>query len=234
MITLFATGPMFNLPQASPFAIKAEMLLKLAGVDYTTKTADLRKAPKGKMPWIDDAGTIIADSAFIKKHLEDKYGADFSGHFDARAGAIGLCAERMVEDHFYWMNVTIRWFNDENFYKGPAHFFKSVPALIRPLIIKKVRKSLRDNLHAQGLGRHTEAERHYLATLAVGALSDLLGDQPYILGERVSGYDASVFGGLASAEADYFESPLGDLIRSHDNLVTYLKRIKSEFFQAKA
>ncbi len=34
MITLYSFGPFFGLPDASPFVMKGEMLLKLAGLPY--------------------------------------------------------------------------------------------------------------------------------------------------------------------------------------------------------
>ncbi len=61
MITLYTFGPAFGLPDPSPFVMKAMMLLKLAGLDYVEKRADVRRAPKGKLPYIDDDGTIVAD-----------------------------------------------------------------------------------------------------------------------------------------------------------------------------
>lgn len=230
MITLYGTGPMFGLPAASPFVIKAEILLKMASVEYRNAKADLRSAPKGKMPWIDDNGTIVADTAFIKKHLEDHHGADFTGGYDARALGHGLALERMMEDHAYWMNTCIRWLQDGNFFKGPVHFFDSAPAPIRPLIVKLVRRQVRKSAHAHGMSRHNDAERLHLATLLVNALANVLGDNDYMLGQRVSGADASVYGHLASIEAPFFESPMGDLVRERPNLMTYLHRMREMYF----
>lgn len=40
----------------SPFVTKAEVLLKMAGLSYRTDITGLRKAPKGKLPYIEDDG----------------------------------------------------------------------------------------------------------------------------------------------------------------------------------
>ena len=58
MITLYTFGPAFGLPDMSPFVTKAEMLLKLAGLDYRTDSNGFSKAPKGKLPYIDDDGDV--------------------------------------------------------------------------------------------------------------------------------------------------------------------------------
>ena len=46
MITLYTFGPYFGLPDASPFVIKAMLLLKFAGLDYHEDRGGFRKAPK--------------------------------------------------------------------------------------------------------------------------------------------------------------------------------------------
>src|SRR5205823_1488916 len=77
MITLYTFGPAFGLPDPSPFVTKAEILLKMAALPYRTDSTGFRKAPKGKLPYIDDDGERVADSTFIRLHIEKKYGFDF-------------------------------------------------------------------------------------------------------------------------------------------------------------
>ena len=88
MITVYTFGPAFGLPDPSPFVTKGEVLLKLSGLPYQTKRADVRKAPKGKLPYIDDDGTVVADSTFIRFHLEDKHGIDFDKGFPPEQRAV--------------------------------------------------------------------------------------------------------------------------------------------------
>ncbi len=78
MITLYTFGPAFGLPDPSPFVTKAEVLLKLARLPYEKKRADVRKAPKGKLPFIkDESGAVVADSTLIRFYLEHNRGIDF-------------------------------------------------------------------------------------------------------------------------------------------------------------
>ena len=85
MITLYSFGPAFGLPDPSPFVMKAEVLLKMAGLSYRADTKGLRGAPKGKLPYIEDDGERIADSTFIRWHIEKKYGFDFDRGLSAEA-----------------------------------------------------------------------------------------------------------------------------------------------------
>ena len=183
MITLYTFGPFFGLPDASPFVMKGEMLLKLAKLEYQTSTKGFLRAPKGKLPYIDDNGTIVADSTLIRLHLEQKHGIDFDRALSARERGIAWATEKMLEDHLYWVLVYWRWMKDENFAKGPANFFKRAPAFIRPLIIWKVRGNVRRSLHAHGIGRHNEAEMTAMSDRAFEALSQLLGENQYLMGD---------------------------------------------------
>ena len=70
MITLYGFGAGFGLPEISPFVTKTEVQLKMAGLAYRKDRARPPASPKGQLPYIDDAGARIADSTFIRAHLE--------------------------------------------------------------------------------------------------------------------------------------------------------------------
>ena len=99
MITLYTFGPKFGLPDPSPFCMKALVLLKMAGLEYKTAPADLKKAPKGKAPYMDDNGTLIADATFIRFHLEKTRGVDFDKGLSDAERATAWAFEKLVEDH---------------------------------------------------------------------------------------------------------------------------------------
>jgi len=230
VITLYAFGSYFGLPDASPFVMKAEMLLKLAKVEYQTNTRGFLRAPKGKLPYIDDDGTVVADSTLIRLHLEQKHGVDFDRALTAREKGIAWATDKMLEDHVYWALVYWRWMNDENFYKGPANFFKRAPAIIRPLVIWKVRGNVRRNLHAHGFGRHTEAEMTSMSDRAFESLSQLLGDNRYLMGDQPCGADATAFAFIAGSLCSHFKSPAHDKARTLPNLIAYRDRMMAEFY----
>ena len=77
MIKLYQFAPAFGLPNASPFCMKVETYLRMAGLPHELVNDGLRvmKAPKGKLPFIDDDGVVVADSTFIIEHLQRRYGA---------------------------------------------------------------------------------------------------------------------------------------------------------------
>src|SRR5687768_14957509 len=100
-ITLFGFGEGFGLPEVSPYVTKTEIHLKMAGLAYHKDLSGFAKAPKGKLPYIDD-GEIVADSTFIRAHLEKKYALDLDAGLDAAQRALSWTVERMLEDHLAW------------------------------------------------------------------------------------------------------------------------------------
>ena len=113
MITLNGFGPAFGLPDPSPFVTKVEVLLKMAGLEFRTAANGLRKAPKRKLPYIDDGGTILADSTFIRGHIEKKYGFSFDRDLSAEERAVAWAFEKMADEHLYWaMCIRAGWITE--------------------------------------------------------------------------------------------------------------------------
>lgn len=232
MITLYTFGSAFGLPDASPFVMKAHVLLKMAGQPYQVDKKGFSKAPKGKLPYIDDAGTVVADSTFIRWHLEKKYGVDFDQWLSPEQRAVAWAVEKMLEDNLYWIGVYWRWLNDANFAKMAAVFFKPVPAPLRGLVQALVRRSVRKTVKAQGIARHSEADMTAIGAKGMDALATLLGDKPYLMGDQPCGTDAMMFASLASSLCPHFDGPMKQVIGRHANLVAYEARMRQRYFPA--
>ena len=230
MITLYTFGPAFGLPDMSPFVMKAEMLLKLAGLDYRMDTNGFSKAPKGKLPYIDDAGEIVADSTFIRRHIERKYGIDLDQGLDSEQRAISWAFERMFEDHVYWAFLHARWVDDANFNRGPRVYFDRLPIPMRFIVPRVVRRQLKAQIMGHGIGRHTDAEIVELGTRSLDAAADFLGHKAYMMGPEPSGLDATAFAFLAGALCPLFETPLRAAAERHDNVKGYVARMAERFY----
>ena len=60
--------------------MKSLAQMRMSGLDFEMEVCDPRKAPKRKGPWLDDNGTAIPDSTFIRWHLEREHGIDFDAN----------------------------------------------------------------------------------------------------------------------------------------------------------
>jgi glutathione S-transferase len=230
MITLYTFGRRFGLPDASPFVMKAEVLLKMSGLEFRCVAGGLRGAPKGKLPFIDDDGVKLADSTFIRFHLEQRHRIDFDAHLTPEQQGVAWACEKMLEDHLYWAVLHWRWIDEVSFAKGPATFFDIVPAPLRPLVRRMVRNSVRKNLHAHGLGRHSVEEINLLGKRDLDALASILGNKPYLMGALRCGADATLFAFVAGVLCKHFDNPLRTHAERHANLVAYNERMMHEFY----
>jgi glutathione S-transferase len=230
MLTLYAFGPGFGLPDPSPFVTKAEVLLKMAGVPYRKDTTGFKKAPKGKLPYIDDGGLLVADSTFIRLHLQRRYDIDFDAGLSPSERGVAWAFEKMCEDHLYWALVHSRFMDDANFNAGPRRFFDGAPAPIRPLIVAMVRRQVRRTLWGHGMGRHSEEEIAQLAVRDLAAIADFLGDKPYLMGSRPCGADATVFAFVAGCFPARFKTPIRIAAELQPNLVAYRDRMLAQYY----
>ena len=233
MIKLYTFGSYFGLPDASPFVTKAIALLKIAQIPYEAHVVDpknLGKTPKGKLPYIDDEGEIIADSTFIRWHIEKKYSYDYERDLSSSEKNTAWALEKMLEDNFYWILMHSRWMDDTNFAKGPAHFFDDVPVIARGLVRSMVRRSTATSLKAHGMGRYTPTERLAIATKDIAAVAGILGDKPYLFGNEPCGADATAYAFISGVLCPNFESSERRVVESHSNLVAYVARMKTRYF----
>jgi glutathione S-transferase len=230
MLTLFTTGARFGLPDASPFVVKALVLMKMSGLAFETKPANFPKAPRGKVPYISDGGRIIGDSTLIRWHLERQHGIDFDAGLTPEQKAAGWAFERLAEDHLYFAIVEGRWLVQENFDKGPREFFGFAPAPLRPLIIAIMKRKVRQQLYGQGLGRHARADIAAFAARDLEALSILLGDKPWAFGDAPKGADATLWAMVTSALCPHFEMEVRRAAECFPNLIAYRDRGMARWF----
>jgi glutathione S-transferase len=230
MITLYTFGPAWGLPDPSPFVNKAAVLLRMAGLPFQSDTTGFRKAPRGKLPYIRDGDTAVSDSTMIRLHIEQRYNIDFDRDLTPQERAIAWAAEKLCEDHLYWLIVHARWIEGRNFERGPARFFKPLPVPVRPLIKWLVRRKVRSDLRGQGTGRYTQAERTILAGRAFESISAILGDRRYLMGEKPCGADATVFAFVSGSLCPVFETVLREKAGAYPNLISYCQRLAQHYF----
>src|SRR5262245_48963646 len=109
MITLYQFGTAWGLPNISPFCIKVETYLRMAGLPYKACVGDPRKSPNRKLPAIDDDGQFVCDSSLILTHLKHKYGDKLDAKLTVEQRALGQLLRRTFEEGFYWSLVYAQW-----------------------------------------------------------------------------------------------------------------------------
>ncbi len=231
MIRLHQFPRCFGLPNASPFCMKVETYLRLAGVDHEIVVmADPRKAPKGKGPYITDGERTIADSHFILLYLKETCGDPLGEGLSERDRALYRALVRMCEEHLYFALVYLRWLTPEN---GPVlrdTFFASLPPPVRALIWPVMRFKIRRDLTGQGMARHSVAEIEQLGIEDLDVLSTVLGDDPFFGGEAPREVDCTTWAFIAGVLVPPFETRIKDVAAGRANLVAYHDRMIARVF----
>ena len=231
MIKLHQFAPAFGLPNASPFCMKAETWLRMAGLPFElVNDGDVLKAPKGKLPWIDDDGVAVADTSFIIDHLKARYGDKLDAGLSAFERAQALAFQRLIEENLYWAVVHTRWIDDDGWALTRPAFFGALPVPLRWILPPLARRGLRAELRGQGMGRHSAAEIHAIGCRDLTAIADFLGDKPFMLGPAPTTLDATAHAFLANLLWAPVDSPIARHARSRPTLEAYCQRMKARYF----
>jgi glutathione S-transferase len=230
-IRLHQFPAMLGIPNPSPFCMKVETWLRLAGLPYEVVVENNPAVgPLGKLPFIEDGGATVADSSSIIAHLSRTHAVKLDHNLRAAQRSHAHALQRMLEEHLYWALVYSRWIEDASWAVIGPTFFASVPALLRPLIMRISRNGVRRDLHGHGLGRHPREEIYRRAAEDIESLSAELGDQPYFLGGEPTSVDASAYAFLAGCWMAQLDTPLKALVGKHHNLTAYCTRMTGRCF----
>jgi glutathione S-transferase len=176
------------------------------------------------MPFIVDGGKPVADSTFILNHLTEHRGIALHETPEA------IAFQRLVEENLYFVLLYSRWIDKDGFAAIDRDFRSLFPPLVGRPFLRLLRRKLRNQAFAQGLGRHSHQEVYDIGSRDVSALARFLGDKKYFLGENFSGLDATAYGFLITILKQPIESELQLAVRSHGNLVAYCEREERDTF----
>lgn len=229
-ITLVQFPRRLGVPNPSPFCVKLELWLKLAGIPYTVDFKMMpNKGPKKKIPYIIENGKLIGDSTLIIEHLMKTRHIDIDAGLTDRERAFDLAVAGMCDERLYWYGVWDRWLGAGWPVISDA-FFSGIPGIIRPLIKIAAQRGVRKQLWAQGTGRHSDAEILAMAKRDIAALSSIIGDGPYVHGEKIRSVDAVVYAYVVNLTLIELDTSMTEMARAHANLVAYARRITEQYF----
>ncbi|MFI5299268.1 MAG: glutathione S-transferase family protein [Polyangiales bacterium] len=223
-------GRPFGMANLSPFCAKLELYLRMKGLPHEVCPASPRGAPKGKIPYVKlEDGTLMGDSQLIIERLEREHSPSMDAHLDDRQRAIGRVARRTLEEATYFIGMWHRWDRDQGWAVIRPVFEALLPPPAR-LFLPLIRRQVRGVLRGQGTGRHSLEELTAMGLADWDAIVTLIGEGPFLFGEKPTTFDATVF-----AFADAFlsvpaSSPLRDALLAKPALIAYRDRVKARWF----
>lgn len=215
-------------PSLSPFCIKLECHLRMAEIPYEVRPPDMRRAPKGKIPYVELDGTLVGDSQLVIDALVARHGDRLDGALTGEQRALARVTRRAIEEGAYFTSLYARWADPRGWEiaRGPVAAALGIPAL---LLFVGRRRALA-NLHGQGTGRHAPEDIYRAGIADWSAVSDLLGEGPYFFGERATSIDAVLFGFVTSTTVFPYDSPLRQHLLGLKNLIAHRDRVRARWF----
>ena len=229
-IKLFQFPRMFGIPNISPFCCKLETWLRMTKIPYEViDVFDPRRGPKGKVPFIEDAGQHLGDSSAIIEYLKNTRQVDPDAHLDERQTATSLLVQRTLEEHFAFITLYTHFIREDGWRESRA-FFDAIPVPARPLVTFLLRRQMRKALWLQGIARHSDKGIMTAAMADWKAVFTAMSGGPYFHGDQPSSIDATLFGAMATAALTPIKSPIRDFLRSQSKCMNYAERMMGRFF----
>ena len=228
MLTLIQFPRALGVMNASPFCMKVEVFLKLAGLPYQVDDRQLpMRLPKGKLPALRDGELLVCDSEAILAHLQQRYRDQLPPALREPERGADLALRRMIEEHSYFTVLWGRWIDDAAFGVVGPTFFGHLPRLLRGPVSALVRRKMRRDLIGQGMGRHSPAEIADRACADLDAVQAMLGERLFIGGAEPSALDATVYAFLANVLFVAIDSPVRRHLQAQAPLVAYAARMEA-------
>jgi glutathione S-transferase len=224
---------MYGLPNPSPFCMKLETYLRLAGIEHRVETIGARiKSPTGKAPFIDIDGKVMADSGLIINHLEASHGHPVDGKLTLAERGQSLAFQRMMEEHLYWVVVYMRWIDPatENARRGYLQELLGLPALLTPFVARAAARRIKKRLDAHGIGRHPPEVIWQMGIADVQALAHWLGNRAWGFGDTPTTFDACLAAAVGNILRTSWPNPLTAATAKHSNLVAHVERLMARCF----
>ena len=237
MMKMYGYLPAWGCSDMSPFVSYTDAYLRMAEIPFKAEIlyrGDLTSTPKGKLPWIVDTdGTNVSDTQLIQYYLEDKYGDKLDGWLSKEQKAHAALMNRAISEFWYWIVVQTRYRRDEDFaIYDPlwVKFLAWLPVEQRAKPVSDFRDHLLTQFWHHGTGRNSEEEVELIAAKITDAISVMLGDKPYLFGDKPSSLDANVYAALVHVMFTPFPSPIGQYPKTKPNLVAYTDRIFDKYY----
>lgn len=228
---LYGFGAGMGVLDPSPYVLKVMAYLNISGqaFDYIGDAGNLQKAPRGKLPFMEDSGEVITDSFNIICHIDKQLDKTVDDHLTAEQRSLAYLLGRSLDEDYYWFLVYSRWVESDgwalmkqNIADGmPFPLSKIIPLVARPSVVKKAK--------LQGVAKRDTDEIYQLVDETLLAFNTLLGEKTFLLSDQVSSLDAVAYSYFAQQVYGSQTLRFNQLIEKYPKLVAYVKRFHEQY-----
>ena len=230
MITLYQFRPWGGLPNPSPFCMKLETYLRMAGLAYEARPVLRPGSRTGKCPYIVIDGETLTDSNLIIAELESRFGHPVDGKLTLAQRAESLAFQRLLEEHLYWVAVYSRWVAQPKDLRRRFLENAGIPRALSGVAAWAGRRRYEKVLYAQGIGRHPPEVIWRLGISDLQAVAHWLSNRPFAFGEAPTVLDACLHAYVGNIIRAPWDNPLKAAALKHRTLVDHSTRMLARFF----
>jgi glutathione S-transferase len=230
MLKVHGAFEIWGIPDISPPCLKLKTYLRMAEIPYEDRPGDPRKGPTKKIPYVYDDETCIGDSNLILAYLKKKHGDPLDERLTDVERAQGHVIRRTLEESFYWHVLYPRWFVPEGIAHMKTAFARFMPPVIGGLVFGSIVRQTQRSAWGQGIARHKSEDIYAMGKADLDAVSAILGDKPFLFGERPSSFDASLFASVTSVLGFPGTNPLKTHAEGLANLVAFRDRVFARYW----
>jgi len=224
MLTLYSYPELFGVADNNGYGLKVFAFLKLAGVPFKHEHIfDASKAPRGQLPYIDDAGEIVGDSDTIIAHVTRTRGLTIDDALTTAQRDLSHLIDRMLDD-LYWVMSYSRWKDDRYWPLFRAALIREHASVTDEGLIK-AREFNFQRYHFQGIGRYTPEAAYARGLADLKVLADLIPADGYVHGPKPTSIDAGIYGFIANIYFYEIDTPLRQFVLAHANIVRHCRTI---------
>lgn len=230
MITLYQFRPYGGLPNPSPFCMKLETYLRMAGLAYEARAVLRPGSRTGKCPYIVIDGETLTDSTLIINALEGRFGHPVDGKLTLAQRGESLAFQRLLDEHLYWVGVYGRWIAQPADLRRRFLEGLGIPRPFSGVAAWAGRRRYETILHAQGIGRHPPDVIWQLGISDLQAAAHWLGARPFAFGDTPTVLDACLYSYVGNIIRSAWDNPLKAAALKHRTLVDHFMRMLSRYF----
>ncbi len=224
MLTLYSYPTLFGVADNNAYGLKVFAFLKLAGVPFRHEHIfDASAAPRAQLPYIEDNGEAIGDSATIIAYVTKKYGVTLDQVLTQAQRDTDLMIARLLDD-LYWVMSYSRW-KDERYWTAFRDALLREHPVLTEDALNNAKAFNEQRYFFQGIGRYPPEAAMARGLEDLGVLARLVTGDGYAHGGTPSSIDAAIYGFIANIYFYDIDTPLKQFVRAHGNLVRHCEAI---------
>lgn len=186
-------------PSVSPYCLKVETWLRVAGIKYENVDHKMKfKSKKGQVPFVELNGAEIADSDIIIRELSKQFHKDLDENLTREDKVLSHALCIMLDHHLTWINLWWRANNPGDFLKESKMNLQQalgsrIPNGLLTFLFKLKLRGKKSAAATQGIGVHKPEEIYDFGQRDLEKLNEYLGGKPYFFGEEPSVLDCVAF-----------------------------------------